>query len=220
MALTVDHFKDLVTSETKRLNQLCDQWVHVMDTEPHITEEGFGQIRSTIGKTHLLIDQRFKQFSGLISDCALKRGLKETKVEDLQGFWEMVYFQVLDLNQAFDHLNQLKDNQWREPDFEPEPKPAIKRKTKVVPKVTNKPVVRSKIREQIMNMKNKNSEETKTRNESFGEKENKKIEDLGQQTHPVVVPKKTDKTCEKSSEGVVGVRNVLKRTPLVNAVKK
>ena len=190
---------------------------------------GFGQIRSTIGKTHLLIDQRFKQFSGLIADCELKRGVKETKVEDLQGFWEMVYFQVLDLNDSFDRLNQLKDNEWRE--LEPQPKPQDKanmarRTNKVASKTNaNKPVVKSKIRDQIRNLKNKMSEETTTQNESFGEKENKKIEVLIEPfKKSEAVSKKTpsaDKISEKqSSEGVVEVRNVLKRTPLLNTIRK
>lgn len=175
-----------------------------------------------------MINQRFKQFSGLIADCEFKRGAKETKVEDLQGFWDMVYFQVLDLNDSFEHLNKLKDNEWREP--EPEPKPqvkttAAKRTIKVVSKPNaNKPVVRSKIREQIMNMKNKRSEEMPTQNESFGEKENKKmevsIEPLKKSEDVLKKTPSVDKTKEKQSEGVVGTRNVLKRTPLLNAIRK
>ena len=40
MALTTQYFKDLVTKETKRLNQLCEHWVDLMDNEANITEEG------------------------------------------------------------------------------------------------------------------------------------------------------------------------------------
>jgi len=220
MALTTDFFKQLVTNETKKLNLLCQQWTQVMDNETDITEEGFGQIRSTIGKTNLLINQRFKQFSGLIDDCQLKRGLKETKVEDLQGFWDMIYYQVQDLHQGFEHLIRLKDNKWCEPEMpHKEVKPIISKKpVKTAPKVDkSKPLVKSKIREQIQNMKNKKLEQNEVKNESFGEKENKKIENLietDKKLHPI------SKSIDKCTESVPGVRPVLKRTPLLNAVKK
>ena len=42
----------------------------------------------------LLMDQRFKQFSGLVDNCEFSTGEKETTCTDLQGFWDMVYFQV------------------------------------------------------------------------------------------------------------------------------
>lgn len=53
-----------------------------------------GQIRTVIGQAQLLIAQRFKQFSGLVDDCEFNRGEKETTCTDLQGFWDMIYFQV------------------------------------------------------------------------------------------------------------------------------
>ena len=45
MALTTDYFKGLVKSETKRLNELCEQWTHIMDKELDIPEEGLKQIQ-------------------------------------------------------------------------------------------------------------------------------------------------------------------------------
>ena len=134
----------------------------------------------------------------------------------------MIYYQVLDLHQGFQHLNQLKDNEWREPEIKPKQvKPIISKKsTKVMPKVDkSKPIVRSKIREQIMNLKNKRSEQTEVKDESFGEKENKKIENsvesdkkwdsMTKKIEPIV------KSVDKCSETVPVVRNVLKRTPLL-----
>ena len=53
-----------------------------------------GQIRTTIGQAMLLMDQRFKQFSGLVDNCEFSTSEKETTCTDLQGFWDMVYFQV------------------------------------------------------------------------------------------------------------------------------
>ena len=51
-------------------------------------------MRATIGKAQLLMRQRFKQFSGLVDNCEFGTGLKPTTCDDLQGFWDMIYFQV------------------------------------------------------------------------------------------------------------------------------
>ena len=53
-----------------------------------------GDVRTAIGKAQLLIAQRFKQFSGLIDNCEFNTGEKETTCQDLDGFWDMVFFQV------------------------------------------------------------------------------------------------------------------------------
>lgn len=58
--------------------------------------------------------QRFNQFEGLIDDCQLKRGEKETKLDDLQGFWDMIYFQVEDVYKKFISLDKVKSNNWVE----------------------------------------------------------------------------------------------------------
>ena len=58
--------------------------------------------------------QRFNQFEGLIDDCELKRGEKETKLDDLQGFWDMIYFQVEDVDKKFISLDKVKSNNWVE----------------------------------------------------------------------------------------------------------
>lgn len=58
-----------------------------------------GQIRTTVGQAKLLMDQRFKQFSGLIDNCEFKLGEKETTCMDLKGFWEMIYYQVCIMNE-------------------------------------------------------------------------------------------------------------------------
>lgn len=51
-------------------------------------------IRTTVGQTRLLIAERFKQFEGLVDNCEFKRGEKETTCTDLDGFWDMINFQV------------------------------------------------------------------------------------------------------------------------------
>lgn len=51
-------------------------------------------IRTTVGQTRLLIGERFKQFEGLVDNCEFKQGEKETTCTDLDGFWDMINFQV------------------------------------------------------------------------------------------------------------------------------
>lgn len=53
-------------------------------------------MRTAVGQARLLMKERFKQFAGLVDDCELGRGEKKTTCMDLQGFWDMVYFQVGD----------------------------------------------------------------------------------------------------------------------------
>ena len=59
-------------------------------------EDVAGQIRTTIGQARLLMNKkgRFEQFSGLVDNCANGTGEKKTTVMDLQGFWDLIYFQV------------------------------------------------------------------------------------------------------------------------------
>jgi len=53
-----------------------------------------GCIRTTIGQAELLMAERFKQFAGLVDNCEFGTGIKEVTCSDLQGFWDMIYFQV------------------------------------------------------------------------------------------------------------------------------
>lgn len=48
----------------------------------------------SIGKAQLLIRERFNQFTKLINDCENKSSEKEIRLDDLQGFYDMIYFQV------------------------------------------------------------------------------------------------------------------------------
>jgi len=54
-----------------------------------------GCIRTVIGQAELLMAERFKQFAGLVDNCEFGTGQKEVTTDDLQGFWDMIYFQVL-----------------------------------------------------------------------------------------------------------------------------
>ncbi|CAN7984842.1 unnamed protein product [Ixodes hexagonus] len=112
MTLTVSYFRGLLEGETKRLLGLCERWDGVLESTAEINDEAQGSIRTTTGQARLLMNQRFAQFSGLVDNCEKRTGEKEITCEDLQGFWEMVYFQVEDVNKKFDSLAKLQESNW------------------------------------------------------------------------------------------------------------
>ncbi|KAJ8363222.1 hypothetical protein SKAU_G00120530 [Synaphobranchus kaupii] len=75
---------------------------------PSIPEESRDRMRTAIGQARLLVKERFHQFLGLVDDCDLGRGEKVTTCTDLQGFWDMVYFQVEDVIRKFDALREAE----------------------------------------------------------------------------------------------------------------
>ncbi|XP_036364139.1 neurofilament heavy polypeptide isoform X11 [Octopus sinensis] len=128
----VPYFRNLVVSQTEILNNLSDVWEVVV---PTLSEEVEGDVRTVIGQAKLLISQRFHQFIGLVDNCEFNTGEKTTTCEDLQGFWDMVDFQVEDVKKKFADLQKLKDNNWQAEDV-----PSIKpvKKIKKAKPVTSK----------------------------------------------------------------------------------
>ncbi|KAK6178762.1 hypothetical protein SNE40_011274 [Patella caerulea] len=135
----VEYFRNKTQSETDKLIGLGDEWSNYMKDNNNLSEEVEGSIRTVVGQGQLLMDQRFKQFLGLVDNCEFKRGEKETTVEDLQGFWDMIYFQVEDVHKKFEALVKRKDNNWVEENKEPMVKKTIKKKAKCI-----KPAAKSK----------------------------------------------------------------------------
>ncbi|NXN78961.1 DLGP5 protein, partial [Bombycilla garrulus] len=107
----VPYFRNILRAETERLLSQCLQWEGNLELD--IPEDAKDLIRTTVGQTRLLIGERFKQFEGLVDNCEFKRGEKETTCTDLDGFWDMVNFQVEDVNKKFDNLKKLQDNEWQ-----------------------------------------------------------------------------------------------------------
>ena len=58
------------------------------------------------------MSERFHQFSGLVDNCEFDRGEKKTTIMDLGGFWEMIYYQVQDVNQKFEALEKQRESNW------------------------------------------------------------------------------------------------------------
>ncbi|KAK2876593.1 hypothetical protein Q8A67_020689 [Cirrhinus molitorella] len=109
----VAYFRAEMVSETKRLTGLSELWESRFD-DTSIPEEMRDQIRTVVGQARLLMKERFGQFSGLVDDCDLGRGEKITTCTDLQGFWDMVYFQVEDVNKKFNALKEAEAREWKE----------------------------------------------------------------------------------------------------------
>lgn len=128
----VPYFRNILRSETDRLMSQCLQWDGKFELD--IPEDAKDLIRTTIGQTRLLIAERFKQFEGLVDNCEFKRGEKETTCTDLDGFWDMINFQIEDVNKKFDNLQKLQDNKWQ-----PVAVPGKVVKKKTVPNVVCKP---------------------------------------------------------------------------------
>ncbi|NWH64155.1 DLGP5 protein, partial [Geococcyx californianus] len=129
----VPYFRNILQSETERLMSHCLQWDGKFELD--IPEDAKDLIRTTIGQTRLLIAERFKQFEGLVDNCEFKQGEKETTCTDLDGFWDMVNFQIEDMNKKFDNLKKLQDNEWQPLDVPS--KPIVKKKA--VPNGVSKP---------------------------------------------------------------------------------
>ncbi|NXO48659.1 DLGP5 protein, partial [Aramus guarauna] len=129
----VPYFRNILRSETERLMSQCLQWDGKFELD--IPEDAKDLIRMTLGQTRLLIAERFKQFEGLVDNCEFKRGEKETMCTDLDGFWDMVNFQIEDVNKKFDNLKKLQENDWQPLDV---PSKAIVKK-KTIPNGVSKP---------------------------------------------------------------------------------
>ncbi|XP_060795713.1 disks large-associated protein 5 isoform X2 [Neoarius graeffei] len=109
----VSYFRAVMANETQRLTGLSEFWELRFD-DSSIPEEMRDRMRTAVGQARLLMKERFGQFSGLVDDCDFGRGEKLTTCTDLQGFWDMVYFQVEDVDRKFNALKDAEARGWQE----------------------------------------------------------------------------------------------------------
>jgi len=112
---SVSYFRNMLKVETKRLSKLCDGWEDkLVKNQENIPDSVQGELRSVVGQGRLVMAERFKQFAGLVDNCEFSQGEKETTCMDLKGFWEMIYFQVLDVDKKFGKMEKIEANNWME----------------------------------------------------------------------------------------------------------
>ncbi|KAM4715200.1 disks large-associated protein 5 isoform 2-T2 [Anableps anableps] len=128
----VPYFRSEISNETARLTNLCLHWETKVEDE-NIPEEMRDRMRTAIGQARLLMKERFNQFSSLVDACELCRGEKITTCTDLQGFWDMVYFQVEDINKKFDALKEAEGRDWLEEHKPPPRQRKVVKKTSAAP---------------------------------------------------------------------------------------
>ncbi|XP_063146578.1 disks large-associated protein 5 isoform X2 [Candoia aspera] len=157
----VSYFRNILRSETERLASFCLEWDETIEMD--IPEEAKDLVRTTIGQTRLLMAERFKQFEGLIDNCEFRRGEKETMCADLDGFWDMVNFQVEDINKKFENLKKLRVNGWQmvdnvQPQRPAKKKPILRRTTKAAGGSAERRAARKRLAAVKAAMKNKKKE--------------------------------------------------------------
>merc|ERR1719318_2106803 len=95
------------------MTELCDDWKEKLEKNREIISDVTeGEIRCVVGQGRLIMAERFSQFSGLVDNCEFQQGEKETTCMDLRGFWEMIYFQVEDVDKKFAKLEKVEKNGW------------------------------------------------------------------------------------------------------------
>uniref|UniRef100_T1JFH2 Uncharacterized protein n=1 Tax=Strigamia maritima TaxID=126957 RepID=T1JFH2_STRMM len=105
-------FKNDMKSEETKLLSLAKQWRCKNEENGDLPEEICGNILAAVGKANLLVNQRFAQFSKLIEDCEFQNGDMKTTTDDLQGFWDMITWQIDDVLKKFVELDELERNNW------------------------------------------------------------------------------------------------------------
>ncbi|XP_023245117.1 uncharacterized protein LOC106636922 [Copidosoma floridanum] len=136
---TAQYYKYILDKEIERLNELCANWNMVKEAEA-TPEEASYWIQAAVGHTQLLINKKFERFRGLVLDCETGKGEMLVTCKDLQGFWEMMYMEIRDVDSRFNKLKELEKNNWVEDEIEE--KVEVKPKKKLVP--VKKPVVKKK----------------------------------------------------------------------------
>jgi len=106
-----ERFRTLIKTEDFRLKELCSRWDHLLVSND-VPEEETGSVRTVIGQAQLLQRERFTQFAGLVDQFENKSAEKEITATDLEGFWEMIYLQVSDVDRKFEGLSHLHANGW------------------------------------------------------------------------------------------------------------
>lgn len=109
-----EYFLDIMSVEEDRLNQQAKQAEGMMRSQD-LPEEVNGKLRAAIGKSNLLIGQKFQQFRDLCSQHMHPEPEDRVPLwEDLQGFWDMTKIQVENVDDMFAEIEHMSQNGWKE----------------------------------------------------------------------------------------------------------
>jgi disks large-associated protein 5 len=103
-------FRSVLDSETKRLEIICQDWLHIQSSTNDLPSEASGLISAAVGHTQLLLKKKFRQFNGLIDRCEKTEVITtEAPVmsSDLKGFWDMVCLEVKEIVAYFLYFGKL-----------------------------------------------------------------------------------------------------------------
>lgn len=145
---SVGCFRLQLASEIKRMTEMCETWEKISEQTilPDTVQEA---VLSAVGQARLLMSQKLLQFSALVDSCANPQPNQPLVTPaDLQGFWDMVFMQVENVDVRFKKLEELRSHGWVEQqtaELEVKKK-VVKANTKKVVKSTGGP---SRLREMI-----------------------------------------------------------------------
>ncbi|XP_075225670.1 disks large-associated protein 5-like [Lycorma delicatula] len=98
------HFKIALNEEVSKLEILSNRWQNILENSKHVPEDIKDQIRSVVGQTKLLLNEKLKQFRDLLKNYESGRGDVNITSDDLEGFWDLVLIQVNDLKDKYNML--------------------------------------------------------------------------------------------------------------------
>nr|XP_022920088.1 disks large-associated protein 4 isoform X2 [Onthophagus taurus] len=109
------YFMMIIEKESQRLLALAIKAEEELES-PDLSEDAKGFLRSASGKARLLVTQKMQQFKGLCRNnvTQVPDEAFPTTNEDLQGFWDMLMLQVIQIDNLFAELETLKANNWEE----------------------------------------------------------------------------------------------------------
>eukprot|EP01134_Creolimax_fragrantissima_P005758 CFRG5758T1 len=109
-----EYWRGVMLAEKFKLEKMCMEWNNILDTRTDLNEEAEGLIRSALGHGTLLTTKRFKQYSDMCDISKDKTAALTAGSVDLEGFWDVIYMQVEDLQSKFQELDDLKAKNWVE----------------------------------------------------------------------------------------------------------
>ena len=108
MTPSVD-LKSQFASEQQKLTAFCEEWEGLLESDLLKDDEELdGMARSAVGRGRMLLKGRIAQFQQLMKDSEEKTSDKPILQDDLLGLWDMIGFQLEDLEKDFQKLHDAK----------------------------------------------------------------------------------------------------------------